>query len=430
MVTDWLKRLFTFKPAPATLPVQPGLYHVMQETEGTFTRLHLRVENDGSGMLVANAMAAARLSPSGVVIAKGLMEGWPQDRILQTLKASFSGATEATMRADIETVSALIEQIKTPGDTYPVFNLEDVAISPYGAQLIAPLEASLPLAEPEIVAPLLDRLWEIGIPHVTFLAPDGFQTDSLIRAVERAEDLGMIAGVRSRASNLNDEGLLADLRQAGVDHITFLYAANNPEMHDAICGSGDYAAAQAVLAWLEENQISAIAEIPLVQTTLDVLHETVDTLIEEGADNFVFVAFATTDPAVASTDGVFHSEGMAQVAATVEDIANMAQARFIWDPPVERDPVTPLAEQVRSGPRCSGDVAVRVEPNGTIIPPRGPYASAGNVLTDSWESIWGDDVFRTYRERVTAPTRCEVCPGLAICAADCPRDRNGWAQVA
>ena len=58
-----------------------------------------------------------------------------------------------------------------PGDTYPVYNLEDAAVSPYAAQLIAPLQASVPLAEPEKLVPILDRLWEVGIPHVTLLAP-------------------------------------------------------------------------------------------------------------------------------------------------------------------------------------------------------------------------------------------------------------------
>ena len=259
MWKDWLKRLLTFERAKPASAVGPGLYHVMQEASGSFARFHLRVENDGSGMLIANAMAAARLTPSGVVIAKGVLEGGTEDEIIRLLKASFSGAREDIMRADVAKVRDLIGQITAPGDVYPVFNLEDAATSPYSAELIAPLQASVPLAEPDAIVPLLDRLWEVGIPHVTFLAPDSFVPAHLIRAVERAEDLGMIAGVRSRATNLKDEGFLADLRQAGVDHVTFLYAANDAEIHDALCGAGDFAAAEGVLAWLEEYQISAVA---------------------------------------------------------------------------------------------------------------------------------------------------------------------------
>ena len=433
MWKDWLKRLLSFERVKATPPTNPGLYHMMQEVSGTYARFHLRVENDGSGMLIANAMAAAQLTPSGVVIAKGLLEGSPEAAIVKQLKGSFSGAAEDVVRADIAKVQALITQIMAPSDAYPVFNLQDPAASPYSAgrsptRLIAPLQASMPLAGPEAMVPLLDRLWDVGIPHVTFLVADGFVHSDLLRAVERAEDLGMIAGVRGRATLLCDEEFLADLRQAGMDHVTFLYVSNDPEIHDVLCGAGDHEAADRVLAWLEANQVSAVAEIPLIQTTLTDVYGTIEGLIGKGADNFSFVAYATLDPALALREPVFTDEAMAQVATTIEETAHMANARFMWEPPVEREPAMSLAAQVVAGPRCSGDVAVRVEANGDVIPARGPYHSAGNLLTDPWSTIWDNEVFLRYRERVESATRCDVCPGLQICAADCPRDPRGWAR--
>jgi radical SAM protein with 4Fe4S-binding SPASM domain len=429
MREDWFKRLLTFERAKPMPPIAPGLYHVLQEKDGTFTRFHLRVENDGSGMLIANAMAAARLTPTGVLIAKDLLDGLSEDEIVRQLRASFSGGKEEMMHADIATVRALIEQITTPSDAYPVVNLDDAALSPYNAELIAPLQASVPLGGPEIIVPLLDRLWEVGIPHVTFQAPYAFERDHLVRAIEHAEDLGMITGVRSLATYLADTDLLVALRESGVDHVTLPYAANAPQIHDALFGAGDLEAATGVLAWLEENQVCAEVEIPLIQTTLDHVQQTVDALIEQGADNLSFVAFATLDGALAEERGVFISDGMAQVATTIEETADMAQARFMWNPPVEVDPDAPLAEQIIAGPRCSGDVAVRIELSGDVFPPRGPYVSAGNLLQDDWQDIWNDEVFRRYRERVEAPTHCDVCPNLAICAADCPRDPRGWARA-
>lgn len=429
MAVEWLKNLFSVKRAAPPMAVAPGIYHAMQDAGGVYTRFHLRVERDGSGMLIANAAAAARLSPTGVLIVKDLLDGKREDAVLQHLVANFQGATADVMRADIAKVNALINQIITPGDTYPVFNLDDAALSPYGAQLIAPLQASLPLAEPEKLVPLIDKLWDAGIPHVTLLAPPNPDAAHLVRAIERAEDLGMIAGVRGRASDLWDIDLLTILAQAGVDHITFLYASDDPTVHDALCGAGDHAAATALLAWLEENQLCAVAELPLVQTTLFALNTTVRTLIAQGADNIAYVAYVTTDAALAEQDGIFAADAMPQVAAIIEETADETQARFIWNPPVQRDPARSLAEQVQDGPRCSGDVAVRVEPDGSVIAPRGPYKSAGNLLTMTWNDIWNHEVFRRYRERVEAPTHCDICPGLAICAADCPREPAGWAQL-
>jgi len=428
MAVNWLKNLFTFQRPEIPGLIQPGLYHAMQEAQGMYTRFHLRVERDGTGMLIANARAAAQLSPTGVIITKSLLDGKGEQDILATLKAQFKGATEERMSGDIAKVNALITEITTPSDTYPVYNLEDAAVSPYDAALIAPLQASVPVAEPEKLLPILDRLWEIGIPHVTLLASSNTEPAHLIRAVERAEDLGMIAGVRGRASDLRGGTLLADLAQAGVDHITFLYASTDAAMHDTLCGAGDHAAAIEVLTWLEKNQICAVAEVPLVQTTLNDLDDAIEALMPMGADNISFVAYVTTDADLAEQDGVFVADAMPQVATTVEEAAEMFNARFIWNPPVQRIPDQPLIAQVQAGPRCSGDVAVRVDTDGSVIPPRGPYQSAGNLLQDTWESIWDHEVFRIYRERVEAPTRCNICPGLSICAADCPREPAGWAQ--
>jgi len=431
MASEWLKQLFAFRRSRTPEPIAPGLHHAVREAEGAVARFHLRVERDGSGMLIGNATAAARLSPSGVVIAKGLLDGEDEAEILKSLGARFRGASEEIMCADIAQVKALLDSILSPGDLYPVFNLENAALSPYEAELIAPLQAAVPLADPGALLPVLDRLWAVGIPHVTILAPENPDVAALVRAVERAEDLGMIAGVRARASDLVPETLLPDLAVAGVDHVTVPYAAVDPAVHDALYGAGDHAAAVETLAWLEQHEVCAVTEVPLLTHTVDRLDETVPALMSMGTDTLSFVAFAVEDAVPGSQrDGAIPAAAMPQVATIVEEAAHEVQALFIWQPPVQRDPARSLVDQVRQGPRCPGDIAVRVEPDGTVIPPRGPYRSAGNVLHDRWEDIWNHEAFRIYRERVEAPTRCDVCPGLTICAADCPRESAGWSQAA
>jgi radical SAM protein with 4Fe4S-binding SPASM domain len=474
----------------------------MQETDGMYSRFHLRVDRDGSGLLMANAAATARLSHTGVFIAKGLLDGKDENAILQDLAENFKGTSKAMMRADIDKVNNLITELINPHDAYPVFNLEDPALSPYSSALIAPLQAAVTLAEPERLVPILDQLWDVGIPNVTLIAPGTPDPDyltrdfpiHLVRAVERAEDLGLIAGVRARASDLHDETLLADLVQAGLDHMTIFYASTDARIHDALFGDGDHASAVEVFNWLEANETCAIAQIPLVQSTLETLEATISKLMDLGADNLSFFALATAESDVKAarsgdlrrteegdrrrteegdrrrtetarsgdlrrteegdrrrTEGedrrrteegdlrrteegglqraeAITADGLLQVASLVEETAYEVQARFIWEPPIQRNPAMPLVQQVREGPRCAGEVAIRVEPDGSVIPPRGPYQSAGNLLTDSWDTIWENEAFRMYRERVEAPTRCDRCPGLTICAADCPREPSGWAQ--
>jgi len=424
MNTDFLKTLFLPRSRSAPEPIQPGLYHYLVENQGQYTRFHLRVEPDGAGMLLANATAAAHLSPAGVVIVKGMMENQSEANIQRDLRTRFSGATSDQIQTDFTTVRIMLNELGSPGDNYPILNLEDASATSQATQLIAPLEANLPLAEPEKLVPLLDQLWKIGIPHATILVPEAPNPDYLLRAVERAEDLGMICGVSARASDLLQGSLLDDLVMAGLDHVTVYYASAQSDIHDELYGDGDHLAARQVFTRTQQLEVADVGHIPLIQATLPGLEETLESLRALQVPNAAFFAIATTGDA---SDDSISSEAMRQVACQVEEDAAEANVRYIWEPPIQRNPAKSLTEQLRSGPRSSSDLSIRVEPNGAVIPPRGPYRMAGNILKDDWDSIWMTDAFQSYRERVQSATRCAQCPGLAICAADCPVEPRGWS---
>jgi len=407
--------------------IEPGLYHYLREADGEFVRFHLRVDTTAGGLLVANAAAVAKLRPSGVIIAKAVLEDREEAAIIRQLTALFDGVTSEQALADVRRVRGIIANLESPEDNYPVLNLADPAFSPTMVPLERPLSADVPLARPDRLVPLLDRLWGLGIPHVTFIAGEAFEAKWLLRAVERTEDLGMIAGVRARGSDLLQPALLADLATAGVDHVDVLYLAHEPAVHDALAGAGDHAAAVSALSKIQDLAVCAVAEVALVETTLESIEETIESLIARGVKNAVFYAIATPDHEK-KPDGPLSAGALVQAAGLVEQSAEEHGVRLLWYPPVRFDERVSLAEQVRRGPRSSGDSAIRVEPDGTVIPARGWWQSAGNLMTDDWDSIRDHPSYRAYRLRVEEDTHCELCPGLAICAADCPRNPAGWAD--
>jgi radical SAM protein with 4Fe4S-binding SPASM domain len=421
---------FLFLPTPRKLPPQipHGLYHYMREVDGSFTRFHLRVEPDGRGMLMANASAAARLSPVGVRMAKGLLDGETKDQILNETRQRFRGASPGAMVEDYHLIENLIISLSLPGDNYPIVNLEDPEISPFDIELMAPWQADLPLASPHETIAILDRLWEIGIPHVTIFVPPELDPDYLIQTIERAEDLGMIAGVRARATDLNVTGLLDDISMAGIDYITLLVASKTAMLHDSLAGVDDLAKVWPLFAAMLECEIAPVAELPLTRRTTAELEVTLERLLEAQVHNVNFVAYAIPDIlAIEENEDFLPASSLPQVADMVEEMASELEVRFIWQPPVGGDPNISLGEQIVRGPRCSDDASIRVNANGDVIPPRGASQIAGNLLTDDWEKIWSNTSFVRYRERLERPTRCDECPGMAICAADCPRNVSGWS---
>ncbi len=408
-----------------TCEVEPGLYHYLREVDGSNTKFHLRVDSNGAGVLLANATAAARLRPSGSIIAKALLDGEDDPSIVAKLQSTYRDVSASQATDDIERVRSILRDLESPGDNFPILNLADPSFGPDVAPLKKPLSADVPLADPKILVPILDRLWEEGIPHVTLIAPAGFERADLVRGVERAEDLGMIAGVRARGSDLADEAFVAELANAGVDHVNLLYLSCNVEIHDAIAGSGDHAAVLQALEHSRSNEVCVVAEVGLIEPTLDALEETVEALKAADVSTIAFSALATDDPA--QGPAALAPEQLVQTSQMIEEMADAMSVRHLWYPPRQRAVGVSLVEQICQGPRTSGDHAIRVENDGSVFVARGPWRAVGNILHDSWEKLAASKTYEAYRKRVQTDTHCDECPGLAICAADCPRTPAGWA---
>jgi len=417
----WKERLFGFRVQE---PVQSvTLRHFARETDGAVTRFHLRVDPDGGGLLLANAANACRLSASGTVMAAGVLNGADDDGILAELAGRFRGVDQAATGEHLRELRAAIDALATPHDNYPITNFDDSELSPHARQLGAPFRADLPVADPERVLPLLSRLWEVGIPHVCFVALPDVRKEWLVRLVERAGDLGMICGVRGTATGFGDAETVHALAQAGVDHLTYTLCLP-AEMHAELLGESPATGLQALDRALAED-VCPVAQVPLLATSTPALEETISLLAGRGIRNQSFFAIAEREDEEAA---VLSAWELPPVATRIEEAATAGAVRFLWEVPVLRRPEVPLARQVRAGPRAAGDVSIRVQPDGSVIPPRGKAEPAGNLLTNSWEEIWNHPAFRTFRGKVESPERCDRCPGLAICAAACPAEAGSWAD--
>lgn len=411
------------------IAVAPGMYHFMKTAGEAATRFHLRVEPDGSGLLLANAAEAAHLSPVGVLMADWVLRDLPDEAVVAEVKANFHGGTEAEIADDLFRVHQLLTDLSSPDDNYPITNFGGVDETAHSRRLGAPFAADVVQGTPEQMGKVIGSLWKAGIPHVTFLVQPERDPQELVRAVEIAEDLGMITGIRTVASWLSED-LLRQIAQAGLDHCTLVFASCDPAEHNTmVARDGDFGVLMAAIDACNDLELCVVAQIPLTDETAGELEDMVEHLAERGVRNFAFYAIACLDGEEDSdAAGALPARALPQFATVVSEAAERVGARLIWEPPVKFDLRKSLPQHVIAGPRACGDVAVRVEADGTVFPARGPRSCAGNVLTQSWAEIWGNECFTAYREAVEKPKRCADCPDLALCAAACPKDPNGWSD--
>ncbi len=328
----WLSRLLMPMKRAGPAAPSPGLRAWRGDLGGTEARLHLRVEPNGTGLLLINASAAVRLAPTGVLMAQGLFDGADDKAILARLARSYRGP-KATMADDLAHLRSVVAELAAaPGGAWPIQNLSD------GDSVSAPLEEWVHVGEEATLIAELDRLWQLGVPHVTLVA--GSDPAALVRGVERAEDLGMICGARIVASNL-DIATLDRLVEAGLDCLQFPLVSTEADVHDALLGAGDHAAALALLDAAAERDLCAVAELVLVEATADGIRDVADLLAERSCGVLAVWAVVGDPPEALPPTAV------PQLEEEVEELAESGTVHVLYTAPVQA--VGPLAEQVRKG---------------------------------------------------------------------------------
>lgn len=426
MTTSLKNRFFIPRLDREPRALKPGMHQYTLLEHGQTYRFHVRVDPGGSGLLISNGTAIAQLSATGVLIASRLLQGKSRDAIMQELNRQFEPVSVAQRTADIAAVDYLIHRLVAPGGVYPVFNLQDPALLHHEVRLIPPIEADLAMDQPVHMMPIMDHLWSAGLPHITIHIDTTPSVVEIVSLVEHAQWLGLVCGISGRASDLLVGSIIDDLARVGVDHITVFYASASRELHDSLFGEGDHAAAEEIFRQTAAAELADVARIPLIRSTVETFDATLERLQDLGVHNAAFYAIGCADGA--EDGGALPASALAEIADDVERAADEALVRYQWQPPVRRNPAVSLAAQVRAGARCSSDLAVRIDRDGSVIPPRGPYVSAGDIVRDGWSTIWQHEAFRSYRARVEQPTHCATCPRLAICAADCPKEPAGWSD--
>jgi radical SAM protein with 4Fe4S-binding SPASM domain len=259
----------------------------------------------------------------------------------------------------------------------------------------------------------------------------------------------MIAGVRASSLRWYRKDTVGDLAAAGLDYMVLPYLVDEA-WHHRICGPDDRQLAAETIARIRGWEMTPVAALPMIPAWTDALPRSLDLLQQLGVHHAEVFAIAELRapipglPTATRGDGTgrtasngssargspgdrgFYAHELRQFASWIEDLADARRMQLVWLPPHARWQDESLCETLRRGPRAGGDVSIRVDREGFVIPPRGPYRSAGNLLVDPWPDIWHDEAFLRYRGRITSNTRCRQCPGMVICAADCPTEFVSW----
>lgn len=424
----------------ASEPLTPGLYHYREGDDYEGIRLHLRVEPDGTGILSVNAQRILHLNQTATEYAKLILEGGNEDDAVQRLRSRYKVAP-ATVRADFQDLREKIGEFSTGEKVCPISYMDIDRMPPFKTPTTAPYRMDFALTYrcdndclhcyverprdyPEFDTSrwkkALERLWDLGIPHVVFTGGEATLRDDLVELVEYAEDIGLIAGLLTNGRNLAGGELMRSLADAGLDHVQITLESHLAEVHDGMVGCpGAWAETVAGIRAAVQSPVYTITNTTISAYNRDTILETVDFLHELGLENIAMNGIIYTGGAREGEAGVPERD-MEEILFLVRERANSHGMNLVWYTPTRYCDLDPVALGLGPKQCTAAKYNMCVEPNGDVIPCQSYYTSMGNFLTDDWAGIWGNPIAEAIRRRDYADDECRDCETFELCGAGCP----------
>jgi MoaA/NifB/PqqE/SkfB family radical SAM enzyme len=395
---DTLKAWFT----PAR-PLPRGVHHYQTPPDAAQQyRLHLRVEEDGRGLLTVNAATVLHLNQTAAEYARLLIQGAGEEEAARTMARRYR-VSQATARDDYARLRDHVVTLATTTDLCPVTYLDLERVEPFSAETTAPYRVDLALTyradetgrldpearrrvERELAADEWQRalrvLWDVGVPHVCFTGGEPTLREDLVDLVRHAEEVGLVTGLLTDGRRLQERELLDRLLLAGLDHLQITLVSHRPEIHDAFVGQvGAWRETDAGLRNALAGDIYVVVHLVVVPANADSVAETVAYLAELGVP-----AVALSSPLRAASE-----EERLQLQRALEEAQEAAHARgltLVWDLAAPYSHVNPVEMEAGLPPEQVSRQHLYVEPDGDVLPAQGYNVVLGNLLRDPWETIW------------------------------------------
>jgi radical SAM protein with 4Fe4S-binding SPASM domain len=405
-------------------------------------RLHLRFEEDGTGVLVINASRVLFLNATAAQYAASFIEDKTEKQVIETMRRRYK-VDDETVKKDYQDVLFVINTFAKTPDVCPVSYLGVEKIEPFQKELSAPYRMDLavtyrcndncvhcyaggPRETKELLIEdwfkVLDKVCELGIPHVVFTGGEPTLREDLPKLIAHTQAIGLVSGLVTNGRRLNDATYFNSLVKAGLDHVQVTIESHDPAVHDRITGvPGSWEETLQGLKNAIASPIYTLSNTTLNQWNVKDILKTIEFLHDLGLQQFACnsLIYSGKAPDVVK-DFALEDTSLEPILKEIQDKARELGMEFTWYTPTEYCVVSPLELDlgIKSCSACR--ISMCVEPDGTVIPCQSYFTPLGNILKDDWKKIWNNPLCLKLRARKYVAEKCYDCPSLNVCGGGCP----------
>ncbi|MHB8776808.1 MAG: PqqD family peptide modification chaperone [Anaerolineales bacterium] len=437
-----LQRFLTLeKPVQSLETSHSGrISHYTRETADEKSRIHLRLDADGTGTLIVNASSIMHLNPTAALMAYLILEEKQDHEIISSLTKQYR-VDRKQARDDLSDFRFQFSELLHPDGACAIHDLELEMNMPFSARPSAPYrmdlavtyrcnndcahcynarERNFPELDTDQWKLVLDKLWNLGVPHIVFTGGEATLRNDLPELIKHAESNGQITGLNTNARRLMDMDYVNQLVDAGLDHVQITVESCVPEIHDEMMRArGAFKQTIAGLKNALASKLYVMTNTTMLQTNVHTIPDTLDFLADIGVPTIGLNALIYSGQGLTVGTGLRESELQPVLDIATRKTVEHGQ-KLIWYTPTQYCEFDPTAHNLGVKGCTAALYSMCIESNGSVLPCQSYYHPLGNFLNDTWDSIWNHKLSAQLRERQNLPFKCETCPVVTECGGGCP----------
>jgi len=417
-----------------------GLYHYTRENADEKSRIHLRIDTDGTGTLIVNANRVMHLNPTAALMAWLVLEEVDEGPAINGVRRKYH-VSAAQARQDLSSIRLQLSELIRPDGACPIHELGLETTMPFSARPSAPYrmdlavtyrcnndcahcynarERNFPELNTEQWFKIIDQLWALGVPHIVFTGGEATLRNDLPELIAHAESNGQITGLNTNARRLIDEDYLQKLIDAGLDHVQITVESCDEQIHDEMMRArGAFKQTVQGLKNALNSKLYVMTNTTMLRTNVHKIPDTLDFLAGLGVPTIGLNALIYSGHALTVGTGLRENELQPILDIATRKTAEHGQ-RLIWYTPTQYCEFDPTANNLGVKGCTAALYSMCIESNGNVLPCQSYYHPLGNMLSDPWDSIWNHKLSVQLRERQNLPAKCESCPVVSECGGGCP----------
>lgn len=413
-------------------------FYIQKDQENV--RVHLRLEPDGNGVLIINASRIYNLNPTATLMAFHFLSGKSKNEIAGILKKKYK-VNDSQAQLDARQFEFRLNSLVFPDGSCPIHDLGVETTVPFSKHPSAPYRMDLALTylcnndcshcynvktrqkeelPTEQWSAILDKIWQIGIPHIVFTGGEPTLRKDLPELIAHAERNGQITGLNTNGRRLKDREYVDQIAAAGLDHVQVTLESQSNSIHDRmVCHEGAWKETVAGIRNALATRLFVMTNSTLLKDNVDSLSDHLDFLADLGVPTVGLNALIYSGRGKTAGSGLPESE-LPRLLEIAQKKTVQNHQRLIWYTPTRYCHFDPMQLQLGVKGCTAALYNMCIEPDGAIIPCQSYYESLGNFLSDPWDSIWNHELSVRLRERKYVPFDCLPCPLLVECGGGCP----------